>query len=143
MYLWIIGAIVVLVAGMVGYALNHPMTVHAPAPVAEVLVPTATTTLALHERGSVDSIELRIDRVLEDSRCPADVVCVQQGLVRVEATVFSPNGTSTLMLALGEVGTTEVHQISLVSVTPEPSTLSPIVEDDYTFTVTAYPRSAQ
>lgn len=132
MYLWIVGAVVVLIVGMVGYALKHPRTVLAPVPIEQVVVPpvieTSTTlTLALGERGQVGEFSLVLDKILEDSRCPQEVECIQAGTVRVLGTAF---GTSTLELTLGETSTTDSMKVTLVRVEPDRmNTTRPDVKD--------------
>src|SRR3569623_204906 len=56
--------------------------------------------------------------VLEDSRCPAGVQCIQAGTVRVSAQVVSASGTATMTLALNKPVTTEAQTITLIHVTP-------------------------
>lgn len=141
MYVWLVGAVVVLVAGMWAYATEHPRSVpveplvEEPASVPEVPVPVSTRTLSLGERGEFDGVAVTIDRVLEDSRCPQSVQCIQAGTVRVSSTVVSGTGTSTLVLKLGETSTTETHTVTLVSAEPYPKTPGAIEQSQYRFTV--------
>lgn len=58
-------------------------------------------------------------QIIEDSRCPVDVTCVQAGTVRVRAQIISSAGQSDTIFRLGYPATTEAEQIELVDVWPE------------------------
>lgn len=77
---------------------------------------------------SVKPIEL-----IEDSRCPEDVTCIQAGTVRVRVELASAMGTSTHVFALGEAVTTESQTITLIEVFPKKNTTKELSDDDYTF----------
>lgn len=96
----------------------------------------ATMTLALGEQGSVLGISLTPLEVLEDSRCPTDVVCIQAGTVRVAVEIESPMGTSTMPFTLNapEPITTEAEAITLISVEPYPLASDPTKVEQYRFT---------
>ena len=136
MLLWIVGAFIVLGVGMVGYTLNHTLDRISPTIVEEAVkepVTVATTTtlvLGLNESGESQGVGVTIVKVLEDSRCPAQVQCIQAGTVRLEALVTTDSGTGTLLLILGEPSTTETKLITLTGVSPE----SP-VEGAYRFSI--------
>lgn len=75
-----------------------------------------------------------VRELLEDSRCPLDVQCIQAGTVRVRADVISGMGTSTMSLTLGGPITTEAEEVTLVSVLPAPYAGVSIKPDEYEFT---------
>jgi hypothetical protein len=54
--------------------------------------------------------------LVEDSRCPADVQCIQAGTVRIRATINSLNGD--FVFKLGEPQTVGEDIITLAAVTP-------------------------
>jgi hypothetical protein len=135
MAIWVVGALIVLGVGMVGYALSHtPKEV--PPRVTEVqerepvASPATTLVLGINEAQEIQGVTVTIQKVLEDSRCPAQVQCVQAGTVRVEALVTTDSGTGTLLLVLGEPSTTETKLITLMGVSPE----NP-VEGEYRFAI--------
>jgi len=136
MLLWIVGAFIVLGVGMVGYTLNHTLDRISPTIAEEVVnepVSVATTTtlvLGLNESGESQGAGVTVVKVLEDSRCPAQVQCIQAGTVRVEALVTTDSGSGTLLLILGEPSTTETKLITLTGVSPE----NP-VEEGYRFLI--------
>jgi hypothetical protein len=73
--------------------------------------------------------------VLEDSRCPVDVQCIQAGTVRLRVTLAGGLGLgkydATLML--GTPLTTEAESVTLVSVLPEPRSTVRIAPNGYAF----------
>lgn len=72
---------------------------------------------------SVLGIDLIPTEVIEDSRCPYDVMCIQDGTVRVQALIFDEDGPGvgryTQTFTLGEPITTAIHEITLTDVKPE------------------------
>jgi len=71
--------------------------------------------------------------ILEDSRCPMDVQCIQAGTVRVRATLESGLGTADQVFVLNQPITTEAEEVTLVSVSPMPEAGIEIAEKDYIF----------
>lgn len=71
--------------------------------------------------------------VIEDSRCPLDVQCVQAGTVRVVTEAVSGLGTSTQPMTLNQPLTTEAEEIILVDVMPTPRAGIPVADEDYRF----------
>jgi hypothetical protein len=71
--------------------------------------------------------------ILEDSRCPIDVQCIQAGTVRVRATLVSRLGTASQDFTLGKTITTEAENMTLVSVLPDPRSTVEITQAQYRF----------
>ncbi|MBY0110695.1 hypothetical protein K2Y00_01685 [Patescibacteria group bacterium] len=73
--------------------------------------------------------------LLEDSRCPEDVACIQAGTVRVRASVTSGARTTEGVFTLGIVETREQETITLVAVEPAPraGVVTPLGEYRFTF----------
>lgn len=72
--------------------------------------------------------------LLEDSRCPSDVQCIQAGTVRIKATIVSGMGTSTSQIfKLMEPVTTEAEVITLTQVAPNPISTEKPDRADYMF----------
>lgn len=71
--------------------------------------------------------------VVEDSRCPLDVVCVWAGTVRLRVELKSAVGVSTEMFKLGMPITTEADEIELVDVSPEARSEIAIRAKEYRF----------
>lgn len=55
----------------------------------------------LGEIAAVDGPKVRPDRVIEDSRCPADVQCIHAGRLIVRATVLGGGWSKQIDLTLG------------------------------------------
>ena len=58
-------------------------------------------------------------RVLEDSRCPDNVECIQAGRVVVSTQIDGPGWSETVPLVLGEPYAVQGTTITLASVRPE------------------------
>lgn len=142
MFVWIIGALLVLSIGMVSYAFSHPRVVHAPEVVTvdeqssstpyEASHARATLELGLHQLLHKDGWSVTVARVIEDSRCPSDVECIQAGTVRIGVTLQELSGEQTLKL--GE--RTQLADgifATLVSVIPEKISTTPTSESSYRF----------
>jgi hypothetical protein len=80
-------------------------------------------------------IEIEPLEVIEDSRCPIDVECIQAGTVRVRTLLTSGLGTANQIFELGQTITTEAEMVTLIAVSPQPNSTEPAIEsDDYRFT---------
>lgn len=71
--------------------------------------------------------------VLEDSRCPIGVQCIQAGTVRMRARLSSGLGVALQEFSIDRPVTTEVEEITLISVNPLPAAGVKIKESDYLF----------
>lgn len=94
---------------------------------------SATLTLGMGESGSALDITIVPQEVLEDSRCPMDVQCIQAGTVRVSTTLESPSGTAPQLFILNQPITTETRTVVLVQVLPAPKAGEPIATSTYQF----------
>ncbi len=78
-----------------------------------------TLTAGIGESVTAFGVTVTPAEILEDSRCPADVQCVQAGTVRVKGTLADGMGTSEMTFKLGEQVSGETAYVTLASVTPE------------------------
>lgn len=94
-----------------------------------------TQTFETHIDESVSALGVTIIplEVIEDSRCPIDVVCIQAGTVRVNVLLASGLGESTMVLELGQLVTTEAETITLIDVAPAPISTHTIAPSEYSF----------
>lgn len=102
-----------------------------------VVAPTEssiTLEARLGETVSAFGVVITPEVLLEDSRCPTDVVCIQAGTVRVRAALMSGMGNAVQEFKLGETYTTEAENVTLSAVTPAPLSTSSIEESEYQFT---------
>lgn len=74
----------------------------------------------LGEIAAVDGPTVRPDRVIEDSRCPADVQCIQAGRLIVRSTVLGGGWSKELDLTLGVPVPVADGMLTLISATPVP-----------------------
>lgn len=144
MYLWIFGAVAVLITGMIAYALEHPRTAIAPT-VVEVasttssnMVPidtetTGTFVLRINETGESHGWSVTPVALAEDSRCPADVQCIQAGTVRVSVRIGDATAKEQTLTLLEPV-LIEGGRITLLKVDPTPLPTTLIEKSAYHFT---------
>jgi hypothetical protein len=71
--------------------------------------------------------------VIEDSRCPVDVMCIQAGTVRVRARLVSGLGEATQEFKLGQSITTEAERITLTEVFPQRMAGTSVRDSEYVF----------
>jgi len=95
---------------------------------------TATVEIRLNQRVTPLLSSITALTVVEDSRCPTDVQCIQAGTVRVSAQLEGGMGTTVQIFILNKPITTEAEEITLISVTPEKKSTTSIIPSDYRFT---------
>ena len=101
-----------------------------------------TVKAHLGEAVTVLGIKITPLEVIEDSRCPIDVQCIQAGTVRLKVRLESGLGKSEMILGLDKTITTEAENISLTSVTPAPRASVKISPADYQFTFSVSQRTS-
>ena len=94
------------------------------------------------EGGSALSVTVVPQEVLEDSRCPSDVQCIQAGTVRLRTLLTSGLGEGRQIFILGEPITTETEEITLKRVAPERQAGVEIKPDEYRFIFEVKKRSS-
>lgn len=113
-------------------------------PDCEFVCPTGTSTGSTDREISLQAavgqtisgldVQITPIEIVEDSRCPSDVQCIQAGTVRVRTLISSGLGTSTMVLTLAQPITTEAEAVTLVAVAPTPLSSKTISAKDYRFT---------
>jgi len=99
-----------------------------------------TGSVKLNQTYTTGSVSITPLSIVEDSRCPSDVQCIQAGTVRVSVRILSGVGGSTMTIELGKSVTTEAENITLLEVVPAPRSSSPIPPGSYIFTFQVRPR---
>lgn len=79
-------------------------------------------------------VEIAPIGILEDSRCPVDVQCIQAGTVRLRTNVRTSAGVSTVDFTLGKAVSVAGETITLTGVLPEKNSKQPTAYADYRFT---------
>lgn len=95
---------------------------------------TVTVTAGLNEPTVGLGFSVTPLEVAQDSRCPADVQCIQAGTVQLKAVLGGDLGAYTATLELGKPLVNEQYSITLVSVSPQKISTQQISPDKYAFT---------
>lgn len=104
--------------------------------------PYGSVTLSIGEvAGFKDGLSIRPINVLEDSRCPVDVQCIQAGTVRISLKTSVNEQSSVKELKLGESVTVNGDRITFVSATPERNKQSSPAFNTYRLTFRVEPTS--
>ncbi len=102
---------------------------------------SAGPTAGLGETANVGGVQVRPLRVVEDSRCPANAVCVWEGRLRVEAAVDARGGSETHRIVLTLRQPATLGDATLTMVEAQPVKLdSPVDPRSYRFTFRFEPR---
>ncbi|MBB5769571.1 hypothetical protein GGR67_003679 [Xanthomonas arboricola] len=88
----------------------------------------------LGDIAAVDGPRVRPDRVIEDSRCPAEVQCVLAGRLIVRATVLGGGWSKQIDLTLGVPVAVADGQLTLVDATAPPADSATASASDMRFT---------
>lgn len=99
-----------------------------------------TVSLKLNERATPIAESITLLQVIEDSRCPQDVECIQAGTVRVRTRLESGMGTATETFTLGNTITTETEAFTFVAVSPATQSGRVLAPGDYRFVFTVVRR---
>jgi len=92
-----------------------------PVPVVATMTDGATSTgVAVGDTIRIDGVNVTIDGVLEDSRCPKGVSCIQAGTVRLVVTVQERDVLATGTLRLDSSVLLGPLELTLRRVSPEP-----------------------
>lgn len=103
-------------------------------PVVLNVAATSTTTAKLNQKILIGSTAITPRTIVEDSRCPIDVQCIQAGTVRVNAAISMGGLEEIVLLTLQKPVAHMNKQIELVEVSPGTSADKPITETMYHFT---------
>jgi uncharacterized protein (UPF0179 family) len=106
---------------------------------AECPTTTATSALSIGTSTTISGTRIGVLSLVEDSRCPVDVQCIQAGTVRVRASVDSSSSAYTF--TLGQPQSVGNVTITLASVIPAQKYAKQTVQPgDYRFTFTVVPK---
>lgn len=92
------------------------------------------TVAALNERILTNGVYITPLQVIEDSRCPTDVQCIQAGTVRVKVKLEGPGGTQIETMTIGSPVSFGNKHVTLMSVAPAKNSKTPITSASYRFT---------
>ena len=94
-------------------------------------VPAATAGLG--QRATLGKIAVTPLRVVEDSRCPTGVQCIQAGTVRLAARIRERGAGREAVLALGRPFRLADGWLTLCAVRPHPAKAAPVARAAYRF----------
>lgn len=81
----------------------------------------------------INGVLVTLNKIVEDSRCPTDVVCIWAGRLVVNVTFKSDTDEETLNLTTGEpFHNFDIFKVSVESASPNPVSTRPISAGDYT-----------
>ncbi len=106
----------------------------AACPVGDPVLATTTIQTSINKTVTIGSVSITPIEVLEDSRCPRDVVCIQAGTVRLRTNINTSNVPVEQNFTLGQSVTIGSYNIELVSVIPGTVSIVQIKKEDYKFT---------
>ena len=93
-------------------------------------------TLRLGEEARIGAVRVRAVRLVEDSRCPVNVLCVHAGTVRVAVTLSDNGDAREIVLRADEPQRVGGERwIELSAVCPVPRAPHPIASGDYRFMI--------
>lgn len=96
---------------------------------------SSTGVMGINQTATVAGVVITPIEVLEDSRCPTDVQCIQAGTVRVKARIAQ----ETYEFTLGTAQVIGGSAITLTQVSPSPISTSTISNSAYRFTFVVTP----
>ena len=130
----------IVVVGGLWLLLKEPVSAPQPIPSGEDVLDVVPPNGVIPVEASIDqtvsgfSTKITPLEVVEDSRCPADVQCIQAGTVRLPVKLQSASGDSESIVTLNTPITTEAEEITLMQVTPNPVAGTQFLPSDYRFT---------
>jgi hypothetical protein len=96
---------------------------------------TTTLKVSLNTKSVVQGVSITPVEVVEDSRCPVDVVCIQAGTVRVRSNIILVGGApSSATFVLNTPQKVGPLTVTLTDVTPTKRSTSTVAPGDYRFT---------
>lgn len=103
---------------------------------ATIAPPPIGPTASFGGTATIDGVSIRPLSIVEDSRCPTDVVCVWAGRLIILAEVEFRGGSESWRgpLTLGEPYSHGSETVTLVSASPGKLAAAPVRPSDYRFT---------
>jgi hypothetical protein len=96
-------------------------------------VAPSTATLALNQSAVVGGVTITPTKVVQDSRCPIDVTCIQAGTVNLTVSLEKGGEKNSMIMALGETVSFGGKRVQFASTNPNKDSRTPIKNSDYRF----------
>lgn len=100
------------------------------------VLPYGNAQLSVGNKAAFNGISITPVSILEDSRCPTDVQCIQAGTVRVNLKIETATSTVTRDMKLGSTTNVGNYSITFASVLPDKHSKTTLQKSDYKFTFT-------
>lgn len=88
-------------------------------------------SVELNQETKIADLSVMVVKVLEDSRCPIGVMCIQAGTVKIEVVVEKAGKSEKVVFTLGEAKTVFDQKITLLRVDPQKEV--DVAMTDYSF----------
>lgn len=98
-----------------------------------------TDTLSVGEKASFTGVTVSPTRIVEDSRCPLGVMCIQAGKLTVSFNVETQKGSDSVSIDLGSKATVLGYVISFDGAEPVKRRDQTISDSDYRITFSTQP----
>lgn len=125
---WVVAFVAVLIVGSF-------VLVFVPVPAAAPSGPVAAAGVALGQQTTIGGVLITPLELVEDSRCPVDVQCIQAGTVRVRVAINALSRDFTFTLGEPQTVGDATITLSAVSPTEKYSTIT-VLPDEYLFVFT-------
>jgi hypothetical protein len=81
-----------------------------------------TGQILVGETKTIGGVRITVNKIIEDSRCPTDVVCIQAGRLVANVTLKSNTDQETVNLILGATSPKlfDIYKVSLITAEPSP-----------------------
>ena len=96
--------------------------------------PPVTLKVKMNEEAGANGISIRPLKIVEDSRCPIDVQCIQAGRIRLEITISRGEDAANQTITLGSPFTWQDMTVTLIDAFPAPTSKKQLSLNDYLFT---------
>lgn len=91
-----------------------------------------SANMKVGETKFINGVRVTLNKIVEDSRCPSDVVCVWAGRLVVSLTLKSDTDEETLNLESGETPHGfDIFKVYVESATPKPVSTKPIPPSEF------------
>lgn len=95
--------------------------------------PKGSIKVSLGEKYEAQGASAVVTEVVEDSRCPSDVQCIQAGTVKIKVKASYKILSKTVTMTLGQPFSYKGYSATLVDVLPVPTSSTKINPADYVF----------
>lgn len=106
----------------------------APSPTSTTKQTSAEGSVKFGQTAQIAKVNITPQSIVEDSRCGADVQCVQAGTVRIKAQVDTGSGKTNVTVGLGVPTTVGANTITLIGVYPPRKSGVSISSSEYLLT---------